>query len=381
MVNKVIAAPVPTNVITGFLGVGKTTVIQHLLTHRSAGERWAVLVNEFGEIGIDAALLHDSEHGITARGDQPQQHLAEQQPNNPGIFVREVPGGCMCCASGIPMRVALNLLLTEAKPDRLLIEPTGLGHPAEVLEVLQSEHYRSVLALQASLTLVDARKVRQERYRNHPTFRQQLQVADRVIASKSDLYRDNELQDLRDFLAILGKRQTPITAVQYGEVPVAWLDQVAADHSASVATEITTPEPVRYPSDADPALAATAVVKPVLKPAATTVNTRVSNPSAQQFLGFFNLPTSEPDFVADGQVYPKHNTFSYQRVFDLLSGATAERLKAVFITERGAVGFNLADGVLQVTELSKALDSRIEWISAGDDTAADLRSGLHRAML
>lgn len=54
----------------------------------------------------------------------------------------------MCCAAGLPMQIALNQLLSEAKPDRLLIEPTGLGHPKEVLEVLSSEHYRKVLSLQ-----------------------------------------------------------------------------------------------------------------------------------------------------------------------------------------------------------------------------------------
>jgi len=119
---------IPANIITGFLGVGKTTAIQYLLNHKPANERWAVLVNEFGEVGIDAGLLAN-----------------ERQAT--GVFMREVPGGCMCCAAGVPMQVALSQLIRQAKPDRLLIEPTGLGHPLEVVRVLQQPHYQDVLEL------------------------------------------------------------------------------------------------------------------------------------------------------------------------------------------------------------------------------------------
>ena len=136
---------VPTNVITGFLGVGKTSAILHLLKNKPDNERWAVLVNEFGEIGIDGALMS-------------AQHSEEQ-----GVFIKELPGGCMCCASGLPMQIALNMLLAKSKPDRLLIEPTGLGHPKEVLAVLRSDSYREVLNLGATVTLVDARKLSDER--------------------------------------------------------------------------------------------------------------------------------------------------------------------------------------------------------------------------
>ena len=108
--NSLQTPAVPTNIITGFLGVGKTSAILYLLSQKPAHERWAVLVNEFGEIGVDGSLLNG-------------QYSKEQ-----GIFIREVPGGCMCCASGLPMQIALNQLLSKAKPDRLLIEPTGLGH-------------------------------------------------------------------------------------------------------------------------------------------------------------------------------------------------------------------------------------------------------------
>ena len=114
---------IPTSIITGFLGVGKTTSILNLLSSKPANERWAVLVNEFGEIGIDGAIFKSS----------------VQSDNN--VFVQEVPGGCMCCASSLPMQVALSRLIRESKPHRLIIEPTGLGHPQEVLRALKSAKF------------------------------------------------------------------------------------------------------------------------------------------------------------------------------------------------------------------------------------------------
>lgn len=120
---------VPTNIITGFLGVGKTTAILNLMKNKPDNERWAILVNEFGEIGVDGSLV------------------GGQHSDNQNVFIREVPGGCMCCAAGLPMQIALNQLLSEARPDRLLIEPTGLGHPKEVLEVLSTGHFRQILSL------------------------------------------------------------------------------------------------------------------------------------------------------------------------------------------------------------------------------------------
>lgn len=123
-----------TNLITGFLGSGKTTSILHLLAHKDPAEKWAVLVNEFGEVGIDGALLADS-----------------------GALLKEIPGGCMCCVNGLPMQVGLNTLLRQGKPDRLLIEPTGLGHPKQILDLLTAPVYEPWIDLRATLCILDPR--------------------------------------------------------------------------------------------------------------------------------------------------------------------------------------------------------------------------------
>ncbi|CAI1596351.1 Uncharacterized GTP-binding protein YjiA [Serratia marcescens] len=188
-----------TNLITGFLGSGKTTAIRHLLAHKPEHERWAVLVNEFGEIGIDGALLADS-----------------------GAVLKEIPGGCMCCVNGLPMQVGLNMLLQQAKPDRLLIEPTGLGHPKQILSLLTQESYAGWIDLQATLCLLDARQLSQPRYRDNENFRDQLAAADIILASKSDTYRPEDRLALEAWKA-QDPLQRPCYAIVQGEADVALL--------------------------------------------------------------------------------------------------------------------------------------------------------------
>ena len=126
---------IPTHVIAGPLGAGKTSLIKHLFTQRPANERWAVLINEFGQIGLDAALLTQDDDGIA---------------------LGEVAGGCLCCVNGAPFQVGLGRLLRKAKPDRLFIEPSGLGHPAQLLEQLRQAPWQTALAVQPCVLVLDA---------------------------------------------------------------------------------------------------------------------------------------------------------------------------------------------------------------------------------
>jgi len=305
---------VPTNIITGFLGVGKTTAILQLLKRKPENENWAVLVNEFGEIGIDGALI------------------AGNNPQESGVFIREVPGGCMCCASGVPMQIALNMLLAKAKPDRLLIEPSGLGHPKEVLALLQSVHYREVLSLQATITLIDARKLQDSRYTEHAIFKQQLDIADIIVANKADLYQKNDLEFAQSYLTQQALHQgsrdhsTPFYSTTNGALEIEWLNSRPRLHHIE-------PEDNKHVHD----------------------KTENSNES----------------FESVGLTFDADKVFKRLDIYSLLCGIEADRVKAVFITDEGIFAYNKADNTLSEYMLDESPDSRIEVIGTHINTGLE----------
>ena len=190
---------ISTHIITGFLGVGKTTTLEHLIRQKPKNEKWAVLLNEFGQTGLDALLLAC-----------------------PEVVIKQVPGGCLCCVTQMPFQVMLNQLIRFERPDRIFIEPSGLGHPDEIVKLLKQKQYEKILNVEAVLTLVDARHLSNERHRQHEIYRRQLAVADVFIANKMDLAEQADKQQFNDLLAEY-KRTGFI--IENGELPISCLQQ------------------------------------------------------------------------------------------------------------------------------------------------------------
>ena len=189
------------NLITGFLGVGKTTCVRRLLGRHPADETWAVLVNEFGEVGVDGALLSDED-----------------------VVVQEVAGGCLCCVAAPAFTTGLNRLIRRYRPQRILIEPSGLGHPAQVLNTLTGPLYAGILEVSATVCLVDARHLSSPRHLEHPNFQDQVHLADVLVANKTDLYQPMDYRAFEDFVARLAPPKQKIACVEQGSVDPAWLD-------------------------------------------------------------------------------------------------------------------------------------------------------------
>lgn len=311
---------VPTNIITGFLGAGKTSAILHLLKSKPVNENWTVLVNEFGEIGIDGSLFEG-------------QHKREQ-----GIFIKEVPGGCMCCAAGLPMQVALNQLLTKAKPDRLLIEPTGLGHPEEVLQTLSSDFYKNTLSLQKIIALVDARKLYATEYTEHSTFNQQITIADIIIGNKLDLYKRDEKQKLESYIKQKCSADTQIIFTQNGQIEYTLL----VGETSAIANSHHNHHHHHHAAD----------------------NNSLASELPIPECGYIKAVNKGEGFYSVGWRFSPYKVFERNKLFSFLSGVIAERLKAVFITDKGVLGYNLTSDALSEFSLDDCLESRIEIISA-----------------
>ncbi|OZG74792.1 GTPase [Hahella sp. CCB-MM4] len=303
---------IPANIITGFLGVGKTTTIRHLLDSKPADETWAVLVNEFGEVGIDGAMLA-----------------------NQGALIREVPGGCMCCVNGLPMQIGLNMLLSK-RPDRLLIEPSGLGHPDEIISILRGEFYQPMLELKATVTLVDPRKLNQAKYLEHDIFNKQAQVADVIVAAKTDLC---EAEDLERFQAWLeqvqkstGKKVSSANIIK-GQLDPEWLNLDAA-------------EPARQKHE----------------PLQHQAPLSVLDLPAQSVTEVIRKQRSDNGYHACGWIFPETYQFDPVQVLSLFYSLGCVRAKAVLHTQENWLAVNAEDGVITTSSLMEGQTSRVEII-------------------
>ena len=315
-------APIPVNIITGFLGVGKTTTIRHLLAHKPEGERWAVLVNEFGDIGIDGALLSQD-----------------------GVDVKEVPGGCMCCVNGLPMQIGLNKLLKE-RPDRLLIEPSGLGHPDEIISILRGDFYHSVLQLQATLTLVDPRKLDQPKYLENDMFNTQARVADVLIGNKTDLCNAEELARFQSWAQKLPARTNVprlLKQVSQGEVSPDWLD-LEATAPADAAHE-----KLLHQASNESAL-----------PTFDLAGLMTANAQRDQWL---RKAKSANGYHACGWVLPENSCVDLMALLTLVHQLGNARIKAVLQTQDGWAAVNMDEGVFNTYSLADGDSSRIEIIT------------------
>lgn len=186
---------IPCTLVTGFLGAGKTTVINQLLSSKPADERWALLINEFGRIGIDGALLASAQENNVDTG---------------SIAIREVSGGCICCTSQLPLQIAITRLLSDHRPQRLIIEPTGLAHPRELIQQLSAPHWQTALNMQAVITVLSGGQWQQQKYRSHDGFQAHVRDADVLVINRYMQLSENERQALQEWITRLNPDVTTI---------------------------------------------------------------------------------------------------------------------------------------------------------------------------
>ena len=313
---------IPTHVIAGPLGAGKTSLIRQLMMQRPEGERWAVLINEFGQIGLDAALL-------TRDAD--------------GIALGEVAGGCLCCVNGAPFQIGLGRLLRKARPDRLFIEPSGLGHPAQLLKQLSAAPWLGVLAVQPCVLVLDAQALAAGKAL--PSAQQEaLASAGLLLLNKAESLDEAVRQTITERLP-----SVRLIWTQQAQLPLRELPGVTAQAVAGV-------DNFAVPKGSGP------------------IPSLWSDPTVPICLN----QAQEGGWSIGWRWHPSQ-TFVTQRVSEWLKALNWRRAKLVIHSEEGWVSANALDNAELNWQLSEwRRDSRIELIFADPQNVDALQAGLAR---
>ena len=198
--------PVPILLVTGFLGAGKTTVVNHLLAH-AQGRRIAAVVNDFGAINIDAELIAGASDGVVS-----------------------LANGCICCSlEGDLLRTLAALLRREPQPEFIVIETSGVADPADIVRNLMDPLIWREAPLETVLCVVDA-TTSVATLNDDALLRSQLRAADVVALSKVDLVDAAACAQLRDAARVLRPGAVVVDAL-HGEVPVELLFPVDAERA------------------------------------------------------------------------------------------------------------------------------------------------------
>jgi len=211
---------VPITIVTGFLGVGKTTLVHNMLKN-AGGKKIAVLVNEFGEVDVDGQIINAS-----ADNDEEQNLI-------------ELPNGCICCTVQEEfLPTMMNLMERKEGIDHIVIETSGLSMPKPLVKAVNWPDLKPHVTIDSVITVVDAvgmatgeicnrERVQAQRLADdsldHETpieelFLDQLSCADLVLVSKTDLIKEEELKEINNIIGNKARTNTKIVPIQNGEV-------------------------------------------------------------------------------------------------------------------------------------------------------------------
>ena len=176
------------DIISGFLGAGKTTLIKKLLKDAFKDEQVVLIENEFGEIGIDGGFLKEA-----------------------GIQIREMNSGCICCSLVGDFGASLKEVISKYHPDRILIEPSGVGKLSDVIKAVQGVEEETGLVLNSYTTVVDAKKCKMYMRNFGEFFNNQVEYAGAIIMSRTDIVDEAKAQVAMELLREINPKAAIIT--------------------------------------------------------------------------------------------------------------------------------------------------------------------------
>ena len=165
------------DIISGFLGAGKTTFIKELVNRVYAGEKLVLIENEFGEIGIDGGFLKDA-----------------------GIEITEMNSGCICCTLVGDFSKALQEVLKQYHPDRVIIEPSGVGKLSDIVKAIEDVKKDADIEIDGRITVADGKKAKMYLKNFGEFFEDQVQHASTIVVSRTQLMTDEKLEDCINLL-------------------------------------------------------------------------------------------------------------------------------------------------------------------------------------
>ena len=176
------------DIISGFLGAGKTTLIAKLLKEAFPGEQVVLIENEFGEIGIDGGFLKES-----------------------GVEIREMNSGCICCSLVGDFGTSLKEVVEKYHPDRIIIEPSGVGKLSDVIKAVKDLHIENEIRLNSASTVADASKVKVYMKNFGEFFNNQIGAASCVILSRSQDVSEEKIAECLDIIRELNPHAPVVT--------------------------------------------------------------------------------------------------------------------------------------------------------------------------
>ena len=197
------------DIISGFLGAGKTTFIKLLIENVFAGEKLVLIENEFGEIGIDGGFLKDA-----------------------GIEITEMNSGCICCTLVGDFSKALRKVIEEYHPDRVLIEPSGVGKLSDVSKAIEHVKKEADIEIEGRITIVDGKKAKMYLKNFGEIFKDQVAYANTIVVSRTQMMEDHSIEECVKMLREENKEASIIST--------SWdkLSKEAIEHALSPDTQL-----------------------------------------------------------------------------------------------------------------------------------------------
>ena len=293
--------PIPVHIITGFLGAGKTTAILDILKREGSGRRTAVLVNEWGEVSLDGPIVA-SEY--------------------PGLEIREISGGCICCSAGAELDRVLAKILERIGPDRILVEPSGIAKTGDIIDLIRSRLADGTLEIRPIVCLVDAARFVKTRAMELPIYRDQVESAQVLVANRCDLADPETREAFHEAASLLFPPKMAVYTTSFGKLP---------------------PEVLEMPA---------------VRPAAT-----IPDPARDAL-----------DFKEAGWTWPPETVFCESRLSRLFRNAAAlethiERAKGVFHTDKGWFLMEVAGGEFHRRHTQYRAMSRCQFIAEAGQKA------------